>query len=162
MRIARTVQGHYTAEHMSSPAVPPPIVVADSAPGFEQVRGTLSACPFPLVHAGTLASAKTAIVADTPLVLCSCHFDDGRLYELLRHLKARPALSTIPFLTVRVMAGELDDAMYESVKIATHALGGDGFVDLFRWQRLYGPDEARRQFTERVTALARGQDAPVG
>lgn len=115
----------------------------------------LSGCGFGLVLAETLAQARSAIVAQTPLVLCGCEFDEGRMYELLRHLKGRPALGTIPFLSIRVLASELEDAMYESVKIATHALGGDGFVDLLRWQRMYGRDEAQRQFAQRVTALAR-------
>jgi hypothetical protein len=71
-------------------------------------------------------------------------------------MKARPGLNAIPFLTIRAQEGELEDAMYESVKIATSALGGNGFVDLFRWQRLYGPARAARQFAERVAALALG------
>jgi hypothetical protein len=132
-----------------------PIVVADSGPGVELVRGTLAGSPFTLLAAETLTQAKSALSADTPLVLCGCHFDDGRLYDLLRYMKARPALNSIPFLTVRAHAGELDDAMYESVKIATSALGGNGFIDLFRWQRLYGKAEAARQFAEHVGALAR-------
>lgn len=146
---------------MSSPAATPafplsPIVVADTGPGFEVVSSTLAGLRIPLVGVQTLPQAKAAVVPETPLVLCSCHFDDGRLYELLRHMKARPALQAVPFLTIRALAGELDDAMYESVKIATGALGGHGFVDLFRWQRLYGQAEADRQFAQQVAALAGG------
>ena len=143
---------------MSSTSAQPalPIVVADSAVAVERVRGTLAAMPFGQVVANTLPEAEAAVTADTPLVICGCHFDDGRMYDLLRYLKARPALAGIPFLSVRVLAGELDDAMYESVKIATHVLGGDGFIDLFRWRRLYGEAEADRQFAQRVGELARG------
>ena len=146
---------------MSRPPAPAasagsPIVVAESAPGFRQVSDTLAASGLPLLGVDSVAQAKAAVRADTPLVLCGCHFDEGRLYELLRHIKARPVFAGIPFLTIRVEAGELDDALYESVKIATALLGGNGFVDLFRWRRLYGPAEADRQFAEHVTSLARG------
>jgi hypothetical protein len=141
----------------STSAVPAlPIVVADSAAAIERVRGTLAVIPFGQVVANTLPEAKAAVTPETPLVICGCHFDDGRMYELLRHLKACPALAGIPFLSVRVLAGELDDAMYESVKIATRVLGGNGFIDLFRWRQLYGEAEADRQFAERVAELARG------
>ena len=140
----------------SPPATRPPIVVADSAEGVELLRTTLAGAPFELVGAHTLPEARTAVGPRTPLVICGCHFDDGRMYELLRHLKSQAALESIPFLSVRAVAGELEDAMYDSVKIATHVLGGSGFIDLFRWRRLYGEAEAARQFAERVAALARG------
>jgi len=132
-----------------------PIVVADSGGAFRQLREVLGEA-FKLAPAETLAQAKALLKAETPLVICGCHFDDGRLYELLRYMKARQNLSTIPFLTIRTLEGELEEAMYESVKIATAALGGNGFIDLFRWQRLYGREGAARQFAERVAALALG------
>ena len=139
----------------SPPATGSPIVVADSADGVELLRGTPAGAPFELVGAQTLPQARAAVGPETPLVICGCHFDDGRMYELLRHLKAQAALKSIPFLAVRAAAGELEDAMYESVKIATQVLGGSGFIDLFRWRRLYGEAEAARQFGERVAQLAR-------
>lgn len=138
-----------------APAPARPLVVADSVPGVALVRVTLAALPFELAGVHTLGDAKAALTPGTPLVICGCHFDDGRMYELLRHLKNRPALEDVPFLSVRVLEGELDDAMYESVKIATHVLGGSGFIDLFRWRRLYGQAEADRQFAQRVAQLAR-------
>lgn len=141
---------------MPSPAVPAsPIVVADSAAGVERVRGALAGIPLGLVGVHTLPEAREAVAPETPLVICGCHFDDGRMYELLRHLKAQPALEDVPFLSVRALAGELDDALYESVKIATHVLGASGFVDLFRWGRLAGEAEADRQFADRVAKLVR-------
>ncbi len=138
------------------PATGSPIVLADHADGVELLRGTLAGVPLGLVGAHTLPEARAAVGPATPLVICGCHFDDGRMYELLRHLKSQAALESIPFLSVRAVAGELEDAMYESVKIATHVLGGSGFIDLFRWRRLYGEAEAGRQFAQRVAELARG------
>ena len=137
------------------PATRSPLGVADTAAGVELLRGALAEAPFGLVGAHTLPHARAAIVPETPLVICGCHFDEGRMYELLRHLKAQSALTTVPFLSVRTLAGELDDAMYESVEIATHVLGGSGFIDLFRWRRRYGEAEAGRQFAQRVAELAR-------
>jgi CheY-like chemotaxis protein len=138
-------------------AVPPsmaPIVVADHGEALDILRTSLPATR-PLVAADSLAQARRLITADTPLVLCDCHFDDGRMYDLLRWLKTS-GLAAVPFLAIRVREGELDDAMYESVQIATGALGGNGFIDLYRWQLRYGAAEAARRLTQQIEALALG------
>ena len=77
------------------------------------------------------------------------------MYDLLRLMKAEPETRTLPFLAVRCVEGELlDDALYESVKIAVRALGGNAFVDLLRWQRRWGPAEASHRLTRLVDTLA--------
>jgi hypothetical protein len=43
------------------------------------------------------------------------------------------------------------------VKIAVRALGGNAFVDLPRWQRKYGDQEAGHRLTRAVETLARAQ-----
>ena len=148
---------HYTAAHMSGTSSTPvsPIVAADTDDAVDQLRRTLQGA-WPLAPARTLEKARQAITADTPLILCGCHFDEGRMYDLLRWVRSQPQLQHIPFLTIRVLEGELDDTMYESVKIATGALGGDGFVDLMRWERMFGAAEAARRFAERVDRMALG------
>lgn len=139
----------------TSSATLPPIVVADGGDAVEVLRDSLPP-GFALVPVGTLAQARQAIGPDTPLVLCDPHFDDGRMYDLLRWIKGQPGLNGVRFLAMRVREGELDDTMYESVKIATEALGADGFVDLFRWQVKYGPQAAARRLADRVRAIALG------
>lgn len=130
-----------------------PIIVADSHESYGLLKQSVVSS-FALEHAITLRHATTVITAETPLVICGCHFDDGRMYDLLRHLKATPELQTVPFMAIRATEGELDDTLYESVKIAIRALGGDTFVDLFRWQRRYGEAEAAHRLTQRIEALA--------
>ncbi|TFZ07922.1 hypothetical protein [Ramlibacter humi] len=137
------------------PASPAPIVVAETAPATLQLRRMLDGT-WPLSTAQTLSHARQAVNGDTPLILCGCHFDEGRMYDLLRWVRGQQPLRHIPFLTIRVLEGELDDAMYESVKIATGALGGNGFVDLLRWERRYGPQAAGQRFAEHVKAMALG------
>jgi hypothetical protein len=143
------------------PPAPSPILVADTPEAFDMLRGVL-ASQGPLVRAGTLEEAKKLVHGDTRLVICGCHFDEGRMYELLRWMRTQPALVATPFLSIRVLEGALDDAMYESVKIATRVLGGDGFVDLYRWQRKYGPDKAAARLAEGVRQLADGTPGWAG
>jgi hypothetical protein len=134
-------------------STPPRILVADHPDAFEAFRGALTTAAA-LTRVGTLEAARNALQDEPALVVCGCHFDEGRMYDLLRHLKALPALERIPFLAVRCVEGELlDDALYESVKIAVRALGGNAFVDLPRWQRRWGAAEASHRLTQLVNAL---------
>ena len=141
------------------PEAIPPIVVADEDAAMRLLRQHLPA-GFHLAQASTLDGAKALVQAETPLVLCGCHFDDGRMYDLLRWMRASPPLKHVPFLALRLHEGQLDDAMYESLKIAVDAVGGDGFVDLYRWQLRYGHKAAGERLSRRVDALLRGEDAP--
>ncbi|MBK0393817.1 hypothetical protein [Ramlibacter algicola] len=146
---------------MSTPKHPeglPPIVVADDHAAMPLLRQHLPA-GFGLAHAPTFDAARALVKAETPLVLCGCHFDDGRMYDLLRWMRASPPLKHVPFLAVRLLEGQLDDAMYESVKIAIDAVGGDGFIDLYRWQLRYGEQAAGGRLARRVDALLHGEDA---
>jgi hypothetical protein len=126
--------------------------VADDAAAFSAFSNALTSS-FTLAHATNLKSAREALETPPRLVVCGCHFDEGRMYDLLRHLKGTPHLRNIPFMAVRCVEGELDDALYESVKIAVRALGGNAFVDLLRWQRRWGPAEASHRLTQLVQSL---------
>ncbi|QJW84278.1 hypothetical protein HK414_11985 [Ramlibacter terrae] len=135
---------------MPSPAKLP---VADDLAALEALRRALMA-PFDLQPATTVQDAQRKLDETPDVVVCGCHFDDGGMYDLLRFMKATPRLAGIPFVAVRCLEGELDDTLYESVKIAVRALGGDAFVDLLRWQRKYGEAEAAHRLTDLVTRLA--------
>jgi hypothetical protein len=131
----------------------PRILVADLPDSFEVFRRALTSA-FELAHAATFDDAKSALMDPPALVVCGCHFDEGRMYDLLRFLKAAPGLDHLPFIAVRCTPGELlDDALYESVKIAVRALGGNAFVDLLRWQRRWGAAEASHRLTQLVQTL---------
>ncbi|HEY8357419.1 MAG TPA: hypothetical protein VIL30_08140 [Ramlibacter sp.] len=135
------------------PKPPAKVLVADDPDAIEALRRALTR-PFQLVLVSGVPEARRQLQDRPALVVCGCHFDDGGMYDLLRHMKADPALETIPFMAVRCLEGELDDTLYQSVKIAVRALGGDAFVDLLRWQRKYGEAEAGRRLTDLFERLA--------
>ena len=129
------------------------ILVADLPEAFHVFRSALAAS-YTLVPVTTLEQARAALAEQPALVVCGCHFDEGRMYDLLRFLKASPGLERIPFLATRCVPGELlEDALYESVKIAVRALGGNAFVDLLRWQQRWGAAEASHRLTKLVESL---------
>lgn len=139
-----------------------PILVADLPESFEAFRDALTSS-HPLVYAGTFEQAKAALADPPALVVCGCHFEEGRMYDVLRYLKALPGCGNIPFLAVRCVPGELlDDTLYESVKIAVRALGGNAFVDLLRWQRRWGVAEASHRLTRLVDTLVATGPADTG
>jgi CheY-like chemotaxis protein len=132
----------------------PSILVADDAASFEVFRQALTT-HLPLVRVATLGQARRALADRPALVVCGCQFDEGRMYDLLRHMKASPMLADVPFVAVRCVEDDLlADALYESVKIAVRALGGNAFVDLLRWKRRWGEAEAAHRLTELVQSLA--------
>lgn len=140
----------------------PRILVADNADSFEAFRAALTSA-FQLSTVTTLEAAKKALETPPALVVCGCHFDEGRMYDLLRHMKATAGLVRVPFMAVRCVEGELlDDTLYESVKIAVRALGGNAFVDLLRWQRRWGAAEASHRLTHLVQTLAAAPPADTG
>jgi hypothetical protein len=128
------------------------ILVADTPEAFEVFAETLTTS-FTLVRATTLDAARRAFDPPPQLVVCGCDFDDGRMYDLLRLQKATPEVARVPFMAVRCLEGELDGALYESVKIAVRALGGNAFVDLPRWQKRWGTAEAAHRLTQLVQTL---------
>jgi hypothetical protein len=125
---------------------PARILVADHPEAFDVFRRAL-ARPYPLEHAATFDAAVRALRSAPSLLVCGCHFDEGRMFDLLRTLKKDPACSHVPFLAVRCLRGgtALDDTLYESVKIAVDALGGQGFADVLWWQQRLGEEEASRR-----------------
>ena len=134
------------------------VLVADAPDSVAAFRRALTA-PLDVLSASTLDEAKAALAEHPDVVICGCHFDEGRMYDLLRHIKAQPALARVPFVAVRCLEGELDDALYESVKIAVRALGGNAFVDLPRWQRKYGESDAGHRLTALIESLGRSPSA---
>lgn len=125
------------------------ILVADAAPGFAALQEALGRRPG-LTRVDDLPTACRALEQPCALVVCGCHFDEGRMYDLLRHMKSNEALAGIPFVAIRTLPDELDDALYESVQIAVTVLGGQEFVDLPRWRRQHGDAEAARRLAALV------------
>ena len=135
------------------------LLVADTPEGVAAFRRALPTTAL-LVPAHSLQQARGLLHPPPALVVCGVHFDEARMYDLLRHMKATPELARVPFMAVRCIEGDLalDDALFESVRIAVRALGGNAFVDLVRWQRRHGEAEAAHRLTQLVQQLA--QDTP--
>jgi hypothetical protein len=140
---------------------PARILVAAHADAFDVFRQAL-ARPHALEHAASFDEAVGALRSPPALLVCGCHFDEGRMFDLLRTFNRLPACKGVPFLAVRCLRGNttLDDTLYEGVKIAVDALGGQGFADVLWWQQQFGAAEASRRLGAIVDKLL--QASPAG
>jgi CheY-like chemotaxis protein len=125
-------------------------VTPSSTPLLSQILGST----FELIFSTSLHHAQAQLNEGVDLVACDIHFDDCRMFDLLRLSKANPATRQIPFLCLKVVEGVLDQALYQSVDIASSALGAAGFVDLFQLKQDGGDEQAHKNLIRIIRQLA--------
>lgn len=96
---------------------------------------------FSLEHSETLSEAERLLEkrVDIEGVLSTVSFDDHRMFDLLRLVKAK--YPEIPFIACRVRDTELTKISLEGVRIASDALGASVFVDITALADRYGDGE---------------------
>ena len=127
------------------------ILVADVAGGVETLRHVVGPAA-EIVGAATLDEALAALRDGVDLVICGIHFDQSRMFDLLRLAKADRATRDTPFVCFRHLDSELPQQVFESLQIACVALGAIGFVDLFELRSRYGVHEADTRLRATVFA----------
>ena len=85
-----------------------------------------------LVPAATLGAAQSILSTDRriTLIVCGVHFDESRMYDLLRY--ARYEFPHKPFVCVRVLDSEIPRISREALSIAAETLGASAYVDVPR------------------------------
>ncbi|KRB74240.1 hypothetical protein [Noviherbaspirillum sp. Root189] len=109
---------------------------------------------FDVTYCTTMDEAQLLLHEPFDVIVCGTHFAQSRMFDLLRHAKALPLACDTPFLCIRVLDGELDGNAFQSISMAAKALSAAGFIDLNRWRREYGFDEARAKLRQLVYELA--------
>jgi hypothetical protein len=82
------------------------------------------------VEVDTLDAAVSELTCRQPfaLVCCTVYFDESRMFDLLRWIKAQ--CSHIPVICARALPKDITRISMEAVSIAAHTLGAAEFVDL--------------------------------
>jgi len=92
-----------------------------------------------MMTAHTLEEALEAAAAGVDLIIAGTYFDNGRMFDLLRQLKASAQTRSIPVLCVRAVSArdflrtqtpQPTLASLQVVASASEALGAAGYVDL--------------------------------
>lgn len=128
------------------------ILVADVPAGVRTVENVLGMSAT-VIGTNILDEAVSLLRKGVDLIVCGIHFDDSRMFDLLRLTKADPSTRAIPFLCVRDMDSELTLPIFESLQIACQALGAVEFVDLFHVKSRFGSQDADERFRRILTDL---------
>lgn len=97
---------------------------------------------FDLTVSHSLAGALQHLKEHIHIVLCGLHFDESRMFELLKHLKASESMKHVPFISINATNTVLPDSVIRMAAKAAISIGSDGFIDLARWRAVLGDDRA--------------------
>lgn len=106
---------------------------------------------FDLTVCSSLPEAQSALTPEVDLIACGVHFDDGRMFDLLKYAKADQALRTIPFWGVLRDEGLLSIAITRGIRTAMKTLGANG---LFNLSKMRTDDDPEILYRELRAALA--------
>jgi len=105
------------------------VLIADTPAGDRRISEILSGHELEFVR--TLADAQRAVERDGfALVLVGVHFDESRMFDLLRYVQARGEPSGCAVICMRSHHFASSAISIEGLEIATRALGCNMFLDL--------------------------------
>jgi len=133
-------------------------MVADVSAGQESMA-TILRDRVRLVHVAGMDGALAALGEGVGLVLCGVHFDESRMFDLLRLAKADKRFRSIPFICYRDLQSELAPPLLESLRIACTALGAEAFIDLYALKQRVGIHAADDEF-RRLVEQCFGKNRP--
>lgn len=121
------------------------VLAADVGAGVATLRAVLRGMAS-IECVGNMNEAIDLLDPPPDLIVCGIHFDDSRMFDLLRLVKADPKSRSIPFFCFRDLESELAPAILESLDISSRALGAAGFVDLYALKQRFGLERADEEF----------------
>jgi hypothetical protein len=127
------------------------VLVADVPAVQPRVTGVLAQERLFFVH--TLAAALRALAGeDFDLVLIGMHFDDSRMFDLLREVRSGSRNSAVPVLCYRMRPLAFMAVSTQVIEVTVKALGAQGFADLAG----YATEEEGNVALARLVAAATG------
>ena len=113
-----------------------------------------------LCCAETMAQAEQLLQERTfDLIICTIAFDESRMFDLLRLVKANPEWRPVPFVCARVIADILrSPSALESAAFTCRALGAEVFLDIANYE--VDPESQMRHAIERLLPHARDTSHP--
>jgi len=128
------------------------LLIAIRPKDIPMISGALGS-DFDVAICTSLTDAKSVLDDSIGLIACGVHFDDGKMFDLLRYAKATPETRSIPFYCVMGGGRVLSPAILKGIKSAAMALGAAGFVDLAGLRRRLGDDQARVMLRNTIRTL---------
>ena len=104
---------------------------------------------YDLAFVHTIDEAKAVLAVRTfDLITISVHFDESRMFDLLRYVRWQERHRATPVVCVQTADFTRHAIAAEGVEIAVKALGGTAYLDL----KSIGNDEARRAIDDLLAA----------
>ncbi|WIG97913.1 hypothetical protein [Myxococcus sp. SDU36] len=133
------------------------ILVADVPSGVQTLRSVLGDT-VELLPASVMADALKCLREGVELAVCGVHFDESRMFDFLRTVKADPVTRGIPVLCFRDLDSTLAPMLLQSLEISCRALGAVGFIDIHDLKSRHGSGNADARFRKAIAAALRTKD----
>jgi hypothetical protein len=105
---------------------------------------------FEVIHCTTLLEAKSVLDVNLAMIACGVHFDDGRMFDLLKLVKEDPQWCAIPFWGILRDEGLLSSAITRGIRTAMKSMGANG---LFNLSQINPGSDEDAAFTELRAAI---------
>jgi CheY-like chemotaxis protein len=129
------------------------MLAAIPSDGTEVLRRAMGSA-VDLLPAVTMQEALAVARQGVDVIVCGIHFDDSRMFELLRTIKADSDLRRVPFICVRLVGSNLAPTLVQSLEISCELLGAADFIDLYSLERTHGPQQAEAVLSRLILAAA--------
>ena len=126
------------------------VLIADGADIDGRIGALLKPHVSTFVH--TLGAARSALERDDyDLIIIGVHFDESRMFDLLRQVRGDKRYQAKPVVCVASQRFDKPISM-EGLEIATQALGANAFIDFARHGNHEAGNAAIRGIVERLLA----------
>jgi DNA-binding NtrC family response regulator len=113
----------------------PKVLAANTPAGYSIIEAAFAG-KAELIHVKTVEEAAGRLVSGVDLVLCGMHFDDSRMFDLLR--EANRIAPNVPVVCCRLSGSVLTQAALEAMVSASAQLGARDFLDRTVLEEKYG------------------------
>ena len=121
------------------------VLAADTPEGIETLRNVLEPA-IQVFSASSMRDAFDLLRHEVDLLVCGIHFDNSRMFDVLRIVKSHPAVQHKRILCYRDRALDLPAVLPQGLTIACTAMGAIDFVDLHALKQQFGARIAHAQF----------------
>jgi hypothetical protein len=119
--------------------------------------------PYQVTFVKTLADAKSELKANRfNLIIIGTHFDDSKVFDLLRYVKENVNCTGVPVICFRgVKFGHAEDkSLVRIIEMACKEMGADWFFDLVGFENKRAEEDALRKVLNRLFPIERDPTAP--
>ena len=129
----------------------PRILIATAEAGYAVVRDIFADDADPVFVFRLQDAINEIDQGGFDCILCTIHFDDSRMFDLVRYARARAP--EVPCVCTRLLDTMLKGSLLQGMLIAVDSLGAK-FVDRYELQRAYGEKAGDEQFKRLVLAIS--------